>query len=388
MRYKRDFKNKYQTGGPSDDPARGVFGEGRISTKNRPDYGYLGNYIRDAFSGDISEWAGNELLEGPTNLVRNLLGPGAEGIAHMGTFIPRNIINVADSIYRGYTHGSAPTKPSTSITSPEDVINPPTFDFSIPSTSGTPISQESGSSTSKPNSPESYSVPGADLGDPQMLSSPTKASITPTEESIANREVSAPESIEGEDSGGGDFLQFIPEMMNFATGMIGKDRTLPPTRMSDRAVKDMPSRFNINPQLQQSRKAYRAILADPNATNTQKLAAQAQLNSQESRLMAEKQNREAQMQANRAQVQADVDRTNAGFRRQHRDDRMRSRANLGPTGNFARQAVTSASQKLLQQQAMESQEKKTNKELLAFLGSFDDATRKKILENFDLLDGQ
>lgn len=167
-------------------------------------------------------------------------------------------------------------------------------------------------------------------------------------------EVTDPENPTSLDAGGGGTdwgsmaAQFAPDLINFATGAFGKDKTPAPTRVNQRAVKDMPTTYNVNPLLSRNASTYRAILRDPNASPTQKLAAQSQKLTADSRAMAEKQNREAQMQGRKAGLQADLDSQQSRFNAQARQDKMASEANLGLTGNFARQSLSSIANKILQ----------------------------------------
>lgn len=147
---------------------------------------------------------------------------------------------------------------------------------------------------------------------------------------------------------GSTALQVAPDLLNLATGVFGKDKTPPPVQVNQRALDDLPSRYNVNPILNKSAANYRAILADPNATSTQKLAAQSAKQQADSRAMAEKQNQESRMASRRAGMQADLDSQQSRFNAQARQDKMASEANLGLTGNFARQSLSSIANKILQ----------------------------------------
>jgi len=183
---------------------------------------------------------------------------------------------------------------------------------------------------------------------------------------------------------GADLLQFAPDIMNFATGVFGKDKTKPATRVSRRGVGMIDDRVNVRPQLMAARRNYRAIIADPNASPNQKLAAQAQLQNQESQIYADKFNRETQLKTNKARLQSQIDSQQAQFDEQFRQDKMASEANLGITGNFARQAMGNISTKMLQKKAMEAKEKGDKRDILAYISSLPEAVQTRILESYDL----
>lgn len=232
-------------------------------------------------------------------------------------------------------------------------------------------------------------TPVSNIGDMNEVAPPpedyTDVDASPVEGNMNSGQAAlTPTGAEG--SGGsasptGEALQYIPEALNFLTGTLGKDKTKPATQISNRSVDMMPSTVNVNPQLNQARKAYRAITSDPNVSMNQKLAAQAQLQNQISQIHANKFNRETQLQANKAQLQSQIDRGNATFREQERQDKMASEANLGLTGNFARQALTSASQKYMQNRALEAQMDQADKQLRTIIGAYPEAVQKRILRS-------
>lgn len=181
-------------------------------------------------------------------------------------------------------------------------------------------------------------------------------------------------------------LQFVPEIMNFATGALSHPHAPKATQVSNRAVNEMPEKVNVNPELVRNDQNYRAILADPNATMTQKLAAQAAKARADSQVYADKYNRENRMKSNKARVQARIDSQNARYRNQRRGEQAQIEANFGPTGNIARNAVGSASQKLLMQQAQRNQEKQNKVAALAALQGLDPVLRKKYINQLGILD--
>lgn len=179
-------------------------------------------------------------------------------------------------------------------------------------------------------------------------------------------------------------LQYLPEALNLATGIFGKDETRPATQINQRSVGMMPDRINVNPQLQDIRSSYRAIIADPNASTPEKLAAQAQLNRTISSIYATKQNQESRMQANRAQLQAQLDRGQSRFDNQYREDKMISDANLGVDGNFARQALSSISSKYLQQKAIEAKKQQDKQAFMAIIKSLPKAAQDRLTKWYEV----
>lgn len=158
---------------------------------------------------------------------------------------------------------------------------------------------------------------------------------------------SSAQSQEGNDTLG-TALQLAPDMVNFATGAFGKDKTKPATEVSNRSVNMMRDRVNISPQLRDLKSGYRSIASSPYTTNNQRLAAQSNLQKGLSRTYANKFNQETQLRNQKASMQGRIDQANARFREQERQDRMASEANLGISGNFARQSLSSMANKLLQ----------------------------------------
>jgi len=209
---------------------------------------------------------------------------------------------------------------------------------------------------------------------------------TPTAADVGKATTSTPGADSGMSSGLTSALQFVPELMNFATGALSHPKAPAPTKVSNRSVNDMPVRVNANPELTRNERNYRAILADPNATINQKLAAQAQKQVADSRVYADKFNQENRMKSNRARVQHSIDSQNAQYRNQRRGEQAQMDANFGPTGNIARQAIGSASQKLLMQQAQKNQAKQNKVAALAALQGMDPVLRKKYINELGLLD--
>lgn len=181
-------------------------------------------------------------------------------------------------------------------------------------------------------------------------------------------------------------LQFVPEAMNFLTGAFGKADTPEPTRVSNRALGEMRTNVNVDPQLARNAASYRAILSDPNATMTQKLAAQAQKQQADNQILSDKINRENQLRTNKAKLQANLDRANAQFANQARTERMKGDAMFGPTGNIARGALASASQKMLMQQAQKGQERRDRQSTMAILSQLDPALQEKYAKQIGLFE--
>lgn len=239
-----------------------------------------------------------------------------------------------------------------------------------PSATGPNVPREGGVETA--NLPNNFEVPQGELA----------MAGTPEFEGAAEASVVPP----GEAGGGlgSDLLQFAPDIMNFATGVFGKDETKPATRVSRKGVGMIDDRVNVRPQLMAARRNYRAIIADPNASANQKLAAQAQLNAQESKIYADKFNRETQLATNKASLQSQLDTQQSQYDEQYRQDKMQSEANLGITGNFAREALGNISTKMLQKKAEDAKRTGDKRDILAYISSLPEAAQTRILENYDL----
>lgn len=414
MKYKRNFKNKYQTGGLTDpeDPPEYDFGSMSYADIKK---GYKSGdipleaikqkyplFARDLETGSgmnhaykIADWFGS----------RKAYGEGDE------------TTTVNESLY-GDSKKPTPLEkpPITEPNNPSQGVNvdgfdpagvnslfedrtpqPPSFDFGLgldqfnfnresnPTPNGT--SSSGGSATvANEADPEFEESIGGESNVPQIRASEGIESSGEIDTSLATgaKNTSIAEAAGTQGGSGTDWgsmaLQFAPEMMNFATGVFGDDNVAETTQVDDSAVDDMPTKFNIAPQLNEARGSYRSILADPNASTNEKLAAQAQLNKQTSRLYGEKFNREQRMKADKAKLQSQFDRTQAQLDEQRSQDQMAADAQTGITGNFARQALSNASQKGLQMKQMENQEARDDKELQMLLSSYSEPVRNRILE--------
>lgn len=227
--------------------------------------------------------------------------------------------------------------------------------------------------------------------EPDMNMAETVSGPEGTEGMSAGDIATAPEGTFGEAGGAGGgsgwvntALQFVPEAMNLAKGVFGDEDVPEPTQVSNRSVNKFPVNVDVSPQLSRNAASYRAILQNPNATINQKLAAQSQKQKSDAQILAQKQNRENQLRANRAKMQANIDRQNAQFRNQRRTEQMKTDAMFGPTGNMARQAVGSASQKLLMQQAMNNRAERDKQAMQALLQNMSPAVKRNFLNDAGL----
>lgn len=144
--------------------------------------------------------------------------------------------------------------------------------------------------------------------------------------------------------------QFLPDAINVATGLFGKDRTRPATKVNRSSLANFNTKFNINPALRRNDESYASILADRNTTQSQRLAALSQKLTSDSALAVEKENMENRLKSDKARLGVALDVRQAGFDEQFRQDKMASEANFGIDGNFVRSAVGNISNKLLQMQ--------------------------------------
>lgn len=146
-------------------------------------------------------------------------------------------------------------------------------------------------------------------------------------------------------------LQLAPDLVNAATGIFGKDKTPPPTKVPKTQIKRSYKGYNINPLLESNRAGYRSILGDRGASTTNKLMAQTMKQKADSSAFAEKENRDQQANMSYDMAQGRLDARSTGmqaqFDNQHRQDKMISDANLGITGNFARNSFANIANKLL-----------------------------------------
>jgi len=221
------------------------------------------------------------------------------------------------------------------------------------------------------------------------------ANYSGEDETVASAPAPAPVMAEqqtGDESGGGmsqgmsSALQFVPEAMNFLTGAFGKNDTPEATQVSNRSVEMMDPTVNVNPQLLRNASSYRAILRDPNATPTQKMAAQSQKMQADSAVFADKMNRENKMKANQASLQANIDSQNAQYSNQTRSENMKADAMFGPFGNMARGAASSAAQKLLMQQAQRNQKSQNDMSAMAIISQLDPALQEKFAKQLGIFE--
>jgi len=148
-------------------------------------------------------------------------------------------------------------------------------------------------------------------------------------------------------------LQYLPEVFTAAKSLFGREKTPEPTQIARTRIPYQDTTFNINPQLQRSSASYRGMLADPAMTANQKMAAYSQKLQNEGQLYGQKENIENQRRMQLASQQAQLDagrrQTQAGLDEQARQERMMNQANYGPFGNIMGAALSSASNKFLQQ---------------------------------------
>jgi len=175
-------------------------------------------------------------------------------------------------------------------------------------------------------------------------------------------------------------LQFLPEIMNFATGAFGRDRTRPATRINRGALSNYPTTVNVQPQLDEVGRQYRAVLSNPSASMNERLAAMSMANQAVNQIHGQRINRENQLAANRAQIEAQLDSRQAMMNEQHRQEKSTMDANLGLTGNIARQALADFSQKRLLLDQQEAQRRQDQISLAATTAGLSDAARKRLLE--------
>lgn len=120
---------------------------------------------------------------------------------------------------------------------------------------------------------------------------------------------------------------FIAPIANIATGLSQKNPAQvnpePVSRGSLQALRDLPTRVNVNPQLEATRSAFTTLFANPNASSAERLAGLASTNRARNQIFADQQNRENQLATNRgmalSQAQQRLDLT---------DNQNRFRADL------------------------------------------------------------
>jgi len=411
--FRKDQKRKLQTGGPADPPDDPLFNILGIAGSKLHE---TGESIRKNAGNAIRWWSrnvGESFTRNPTNnpyaaefvkRKRNAKNNVSQSKPVASTSLPNSDISSFDYLnnFQSFSaeNKSIPENPlpgSGGDIDQERNNNQSSSSNQLTDTSDikqadAPDSPKSGTLGNSMTLPIGGSPMDVDTGTPTPSADDLEmASGAPT--TMSAGEVATTEQVSSGGSGGGEFgamdaLQFAPEMMNIATGLLSKDTTKDPTKVNNRAVGMMPNRVDVSPQLNQARASYRAILDDSSATTTQKLAAQAQLNKQTSQIMAEKQNRENKLQANKASIQASLDKQQASYDNQARRDRMAADAQLGPTGNIVRQGLAGASQKMLQREAVQNKQDQANKQLAMILSSQPEAVRNRILNALEDYNGQ
>ena len=179
---------------------------------------------------------------------------------------------------------------------------------------------------------------------------------------------------------GETFLQIAPDLLNFGAGVFGKDRTPAPAQVSRGALSNFNTNVNVSPQLLSARRAYQAIIRNPNATPNQKLAAQTILAQQESQIFSDKLNRENQLQANKASLENSINRQQAILDEQARQDKMASEANLGIGGNFARTALGNIGTKLLKSKAQSNLANQSSEDVANYIQTLPPSERRRMLQ--------
>jgi len=182
-----------------------------------------------------------------------------------------------------------------------------------------------------------------------------------------------------------EISSILPDVMNFATGALAKDKTRPATRIDTSAADNINTTYNINPLLSRNSAGYRAILSDPNANAATKLAAQGQKLGADSSAYADKANIEGQLQSRKAGISAQLALGQGRMDEQFRQDKMQSEANLGLSGNFARSALTNMSSKVTQflmDKNNTAADRDNMRMTIAAIGKGDPAFTNRLLELF------
>ena len=143
-------------------------------------------------------------------------------------------------------------------------------------------------------------------------------------------------------------LSFLPGVANLASGIFGKNQTSEATTVDRSSINQMPTRYNINPQLASNQRSYNTALetvskgtAGGNTVAAAKaLNADTQMNN--SRLYGEKYNQENKMQADKANMGFRADVADAGMLERYKRDYDMAQGQLGVGGNLARSGYQSA----------------------------------------------
>lgn len=143
-------------------------------------------------------------------------------------------------------------------------------------------------------------------------------------------------------------MNAAPELINIATGIFGKNKNAPATKVNRAALGHMPTRYNIRPILNANASDYRGMQksmkqmgAGPGMMQAA-YAKKLQANNQAWGLKAIKEN---EQQARIAGMMANFDSQDAGFGEQRAQDNMMTDANLGIGGNFARSGFSGLANK-------------------------------------------
>jgi hypothetical protein len=168
-------------------------------------------------------------------------------------------------------------------------------------------------------------------------------------------------------------LEYAPTAINALTGIFGKNTTGKPTEVKRTKVGSQPINYNINPYLEQSGSNYRAILANPNASANERLAALSQKNRGDSGAFAKKSNVEMQMKEQRNARQAGLDANRnaqqASLNERNQVRAEKAAAQLGITGNIARQSYSEIS-RIIQQKRKDKNLSERDKQLLKYLETY------------------
>lgn len=363
-------KMNYQTGGAMGPDPTNPFQNNYI----RPNFAIKGKDDVEALVEGMNPALANPIPNIPRSKSNEYIRPG---FAQKGKDDVEALIEGMNPAVMASKNNKTPWSMMDSV----DQTPAPTADSFTPGIASTPRAPQTPTQATNPIPTASVS---AENVSPDIPQGSLDAAQTPE---MMNPEVPI-EAGEGSGEGGmemGSALQYIPEIMNFATGIFGKNKTPKPTQVSNRAVDMVDTNVNVNPQLMKNAQGYRAILSDPNATVGQKLAAQSMKQQGDSQVFADKWNRENQLKSNQARIQANLDSQNAQFANQARSENMMGDAMFGPTGNMARQAAGSFSQKLLQNQAQNNQKKQDKIAAMSVISQLDPALQEKFINQLGLL---
>ena len=138
-------------------------------------------------------------------------------------------------------------------------------------------------------------------------------------------------------------LNAAPEVLNIATGIFGKNRNAPATKVDRTALGYMPNKYNIRPIINANASDYRGIqrsLKQTGAGPGMMQAAYANKLKANNAAYGTKENQENHMRAAIASMIANFDAQDSRYANQRAEDNMMVDANLGIGGNFARAGLS------------------------------------------------